>query len=114
LIITPRKVNEIKRIVKNHQRASPKRSAWDCNRTHIPDILSIVKIAPSRGKMSHLNEQYLTDVELAEKLHVSLNTIKSWRHRKTGPRYVKMNRLVRYPVSAVEEFISAGASRRAA
>jgi hypothetical protein len=60
--------------------------------------------------MSHINEQYLTDVELAQRLHVSLNTIKSWRHRKTGPRYVKMNKLVRYPVSAVEEFVSAGRS----
>ena len=60
--------------------------------------------------MSHLDEQYLTDGELAEKLHVSVNTIKSWRHRGTGPRFVKMNRLVRYPLSAVEEFLAGGRS----
>jgi predicted DNA-binding transcriptional regulator AlpA len=64
--------------------------------------------------MSHPDdEKYLTDGEVAEKLHVSLNTIKSWRHRSTGPRYVKLNRLVRYPASAVEEFIAAGRAESA-
>jgi predicted DNA-binding transcriptional regulator AlpA len=70
-----------------------------------------VKIVPHEDKMLHLDdEKYLTDGEVAAKLHISLNTIKSWRHRGTGPRYVKLNRLVRYPVSAVEEFIAAGRS----
>jgi hypothetical protein len=64
--------------------------------------------------MSQSDEQFLTDMELAERLHVSINTVRSWRHRKTGPQYVKMNKLVRYPVSAVEEFIAAGRSEEKA
>ena len=60
-----------------------------------------------------LAEQYLTDKELAARLHISVNTIKSWRARGIGPRYVKISRLVRYPVSAVEEFVAAGRSQHA-
>jgi hypothetical protein len=59
--------------------------------------------------MSHLNDQFLTDEQLAERLNVSINTVRSWRFRKTGPRYVKLNRIIRYPVSGVEEFLSARA-----
>ena len=56
--------------------------------------------------MSHLIDQFLTDVELAKRLNVSINTVRSWRFRKTGPQYVKMNRIIRYPVSGVETFLA--------
>ena len=32
-----------------------------------------------------LLDDYLTDAELAEELHVSLRTIKRWRNARTGP-----------------------------
>jgi hypothetical protein len=51
--------------------------------------------------------QFLTDMQLAERLNVTVNTVRSWRFLKTGPAYVKMNRIIRYPASAVDEFLAA-------
>ena len=53
-------------------------------------------------------EEHLTEKELAAVLHVNIDTIRSWRLRKTGPRYVKLGRLVRNPMSAIEALIAAG------
>ena len=59
--------------------------------------------------MSHIDDQFMTDKQLAERLNVSVYTVRSWRFRKQGPRYVQMNRTIRYPVSGVEEFLTAKA-----
>jgi hypothetical protein len=63
-------------------------------------------LPPKAPEQSPEPEQYLTDAQLAERLNVTVNTVRSWRFRKTGPAYVKMNRIVRYPASAVDEFLA--------
>jgi len=48
----------------------------------------------------------LDDVEVSDLLHVSLQTVRNWRTRKEGPRYVKLGkRAVRYRPEDVEAFI---------
>ena len=53
----------------------------------------------------------LTDVELAELLGASLQTIRNWRWRGDGPRYVKLGgRMVRYRPEDVRAFIEGKAA----
>ena len=48
----------------------------------------------------------LDDVEVADRLNVSLQTVRNWRARREGPRYVKLGkRSVRYRPEDVEAFI---------
>jgi predicted DNA-binding transcriptional regulator AlpA len=53
-------------------------------------------------------ERYLTDAEVAQKLNIAVGSIRTWRFRNVGPRWVKLCRCVRYPESAVEAFIARG------
>ena len=46
----------------------------------------------------------LTDVEVAARLGVSRFTVRSWRLKGTGPRFLKMGRAVRYRPQDVEEY----------
>ena len=46
----------------------------------------------------------LTDVEVAARLGVSRFTVRSWRLKGTGPRFLKMGRAVRYRPEDVEEY----------
>ena len=46
----------------------------------------------------------LTDVEVASRLGVSRFTVRSWRLKGTGPRFLKMGRAVRYRPEDVEEY----------
>ena len=53
-------------------------------------------------------EQHLTEREVAQILGDTLTALRGWRLRKIGPRYTKLGKLVRYPESAVTDFIAAG------
>ncbi len=46
----------------------------------------------------------LRDVEVAARLGVSRFTVRSWRLKGTGPRFLKMGRAVRYRPEDVEEY----------
>jgi predicted DNA-binding transcriptional regulator AlpA len=46
----------------------------------------------------------LTDVEAAARLGVSRFTLRAWRLKGMGPRFLKMGRAVRYRPEDVEEF----------
>jgi excisionase family DNA binding protein len=46
----------------------------------------------------------LTDVEVAARLGVSRFTVRSWRLKGTGPRFLKMGRAVRYRPEDVDEY----------
>jgi excisionase family DNA binding protein len=52
-------------------------------------------------------ERAMTENEAAEQLGLSVATLRAWRHRGKGPRFVRFGRAVRYLPSAVEEFIRA-------
>jgi excisionase family DNA binding protein len=46
----------------------------------------------------------LTDVEVAARLGVSRYTVRSWRLKGTGPRFLKMGRAVRYRAEDVSAY----------
>lgn len=56
------------------------------------------------GKTAHLNEQ-----ELAERLNVSVRTVRKWRLNGSGVRYRKFGSAVRYAIADVEAFEEAAA-----
>ena len=49
-------------------------------------------------------KRILTDVEVAERLGVSRFTVRSWRLKRVGPRFLKMGRAVRYRSEDVDEY----------
>ncbi|HET8899315.1 MAG TPA: helix-turn-helix domain-containing protein [Rhodanobacteraceae bacterium] len=57
----------------------------------------------------------LTDVELAALYGVSLQTVRNWRWKGEGPRYVKLGaRCIRYRPQDVQAFIDSGDAKVAA
>ena len=56
------------------------------------------------GSNSQLEKRTLTDVEVAARLGVSRFTVRSWRLKGTGPRFLKMGRAVRYRPEDVDEY----------
>ena len=46
----------------------------------------------------------LTDIEVASRLGVSRFTVRSWRLKGLGPRFLKMGRAVRYRTQDVDEY----------
>ncbi len=53
---------------------------------------------------SSSQNRILTDVEVAERLGVSRFTVRSWRLKGVGPRFLKMGRAVRYRSEDVDEY----------
>jgi hypothetical protein len=47
---------------------------------------------------------YLTAVEVAERLRVSVLTLANWRVLGKGPAYVKIGSKVLYPIDTLEEW----------
>lgn len=54
---------------------------------------------------SENNISMATETKAAELLGISIKTLQSWRWKGIGPAFVKVGRLVRYRLSALEEFI---------
>jgi excisionase family DNA binding protein len=57
-----------------------------------------------------MNEQQtraLTDREAAKLLGLSVATLRAWRLRRRGPRYLRFGRAVRYLVADIDRFIEA-------
>jgi excisionase family DNA binding protein len=50
------------------------------------------------------DKRTLTDVEVAARLGVSRFTVRSWRLKGLGPRFMKMGRAVRYRPQDVDEY----------
>jgi hypothetical protein len=44
----------------------------------------------------------------AEMLSVAVGTLRIWRCRRVGPRFIHIRRCVRYRVSDIQDFIKAG------
>ncbi len=53
---------------------------------------------------SFRSSRTLTDIEVAARLGVSRFTVRSWRLKGTGPRFLKMGRAVRYRPQDVDEY----------
>ena len=51
----------------------------------------------------------LTEREVAELLGLSVATLRAWRHRGKGPRFLRLGRSVRYLPADLDEFVRASA-----
>ena len=51
----------------------------------------------------------LTEREVAERLGLSVATLRAWRHRGKGPRFLRLGRSVRYLPSDVDQFVRTSA-----
>jgi len=51
----------------------------------------------------------LTEREVAERLGLSVATLRAWRHRGKGPRFLRLGRSVRYLPSDLDDFVRASA-----
>src|SRR5437870_97107 len=51
----------------------------------------------------------LTEAQVAEQLGLSVATLRAWRHRGKGPRFLRFGRAVRYLPADLDEFIRASA-----
>ena len=52
-----------------------------------------------------MSDEYLTTFEVAELLRTPVETVRYWRHIRTGPESFKVGRRVLYPKSAVEAWL---------
>ena len=64
--------------------------------------------APERRQMPETTRA-LTEREVAELLGLSVATLRVWRHRGKGPRFLRLGRSVRYLPSDVADFVRASA-----
>ena len=51
----------------------------------------------------------LTEREVAELLGLSVATLRAWRHREKGPRFLRLGRSVRYLPADVADFVRVSA-----
>ena len=56
------------------------------------------------GAMPSANTRLLDQNELASRWGLSPRTIEKWRWIGRGPAFIKLGRLVRYPLESVEEY----------
>lgn len=63
--------------------------------------------ADSEGSAAHPDLQMLTDVELARAAKCTPAALRRMRREGRGPAYVKLGRLVRYRLSAVQAWLGA-------
>jgi excisionase family DNA binding protein len=61
-------------------------------------------VGPKHSFASTSETRILTDVQVAERLGVSRFTVRSWRLKGVGPRFLKMGRAVRYRAQDVDEY----------
>ena len=57
--------------------------------------------------MNEQQSQALTEHEVAERLGLSVATLRAWRLKRRGPRYVRFGRAVRYLTTDIERFVDA-------
>lgn len=56
------------------------------------------------GRAAAENERFLNIKDLCDRYGVVEQTVYHWNHKGTGPRYVRVGRLVRYRLSDVVEW----------
>ena len=66
-------------------------------------------VTASKGAIMTVIPKLVTEEQVAEALLVSRNTLRIWRHRGTGPRFVKYGRRVCYLTDEIQAFIEESA-----
>lgn len=56
-------------------------------------------------KQGESGDTWLTERELADKIRMSVQSLRVWRRTGTGPRFVKIGHAVRYRASDVQAWI---------
>ena len=51
-------------------------------------------------------DRAMNETEAADRLGLSVATLRAWRHRGKGPRFVRFGRAVRYLVEDLEHYIA--------
>lgn len=59
----------------------------------------------SGGEKMNETERAITEIEAAERLGLSIKTLRAWRCRGRGPQFVRFGRSVRYFPSDLDAFI---------
>jgi transposase len=67
-------------------------------------IESVSGVALEESLTSPSGKTTLTDIEVASRLGVSRFTVRSWRLKGVGPRFLKMGRAVRYRPRDVDDY----------
>ncbi len=57
--------------------------------------------------MNEHQSQALTEHEVARRLGLSVATLRAWRMRRMGPRFVRLGRAVRYLEIDIDEYVRA-------
>jgi len=55
--------------------------------------------------MKQVATTLLTPREVAAQVGVTLGTLVDWRFRRVGPPFIKVGKLVRYPLDALESWL---------
>jgi excisionase family DNA binding protein len=50
-------------------------------------------------------DRAITEREAAQVLGLSVATLRAWRHRNRGPKYLQLGRAIRYRQSDLDEFV---------
>ena len=57
--------------------------------------------------MNAIQTRAWTEREVADQLGLSVATLRAWRHRGQGPRFLRLGRAVRYLAADIEDFVRA-------
>lgn len=68
-------------------------------------ITPATSTTPKRVSETRENKDYLTQDELKDVLGFDLSTLKRWRKKNIGPAWEKHEKNVRYPITAVNEYL---------
>ena len=60
----------------------------------------------SMSAVPPFNTRYLTELEIADHLGVSVSCLRRWRTERRGPPFTKISTLVRYPLNELEAWIA--------
>jgi excisionase family DNA binding protein len=66
------------------------------------DIVPFQLAAPG---LSVIRKPLLIDIEVAEYLSVSVSTVRRWRLRGGGPRWIRIGSSIRYPAAGLHAFV---------
>lgn len=70
----------------------------------MPHLKTSSDVGLKQSFASPPDSRILTDIEVADRLGVSRFTVRAWRLKGIGPRFLKMGRAVRYRSQDVDEY----------
>ena len=81
------------------------RDDWHDHRKSQRDEPTPTDAASDGRRAAIMEKRTLTDIEVATRLGVSRFTVRSWRLKGIGPRFLKLGRAVRYRPEDVDEYV---------